>query len=300
MTVAPAHTPTSRAAQARPSPTALAVGLAVLAATAAWAFWPTLAGLVHLWNTDDGYSHGWLVPAFSVWLLWRRRDRAPAHWSPRPLLGLALVALALAGRTVAAMRYNEWPEHVAVIPFLLGVSLAVGGWPLLRYTAPAILFLIFCVRLPYRVEVALGAPLQNMATIASAYALQTLGLPAFAEGNTILIRDFRLEVVQACSGLKMLVTFVAFAAAVCLAVDKPLADKLVILASAGPIAVLVNVIRITATGVMHLNVSGEAAAHFFHDLAGWVMMPMALAFLGLELWILDRLIVEPPTRAAAR
>lgn len=278
----------------------LIVGVIGLAAITGWAFYPTLASLVHLWNTDDGYSHGWLVPGFSLWLLWHRRDRAPADWRPMPIVGLLLVGLALAGRSVAAMRFNEWPEHVSLIPYLLGWTLALGGWPLLRYAGPSILFLIFAVRLPYRVEVSLGAPLQQLATIVSTFALQTGGLPAIAEGNVIAIRDFRLEVIQACSGLKMLVTFAAFASAVCLAIDRPVVDKLVILASAGPIAILVNVIRITATGVMHLHVSSEAASHFFHDLAGWVMMPMALAFLGLELWILNRLIVELPQRAAAR
>ncbi|MBX7106079.1 MAG: exosortase/archaeosortase family protein [Gemmataceae bacterium] len=295
-----AHTHARPRAQARPGFVALVIGLTGLAATSAWAFWPTLTGLVHLWNTDDGYSHGWLVPAFSIWLIWHRRADAPADWSPRPLLGLLVVALALAGRSVAAMRFNEWPEHVAIIPYLLGLALAFGGWPLLRFCGPAILFLVFAVRLPYRIEVSLGAPMQNLATVVSTFVLQTGGLPAIAEGNVIAIRDHRLEVVQACSGLKMLVTFVAFASAVCLAIDKPISDKLVILASAGPIAILVNVIRITATGVMYLYVSSESASHFFHDLAGWIMMPLALALLGIELWVLKHLIVELPQRAAAR
>jgi exosortase len=286
--------------QGRPAAATLVAALAGLAALTAWAYWPTFTQLVHLWNTDDGYSHGYLVPAFAVWLLWLRRDRAPMTWQPRPVLGLTLIALALTLRTVAALRFNLWPEHISLIPYLLGIAMAFGGWPLVRYTAAAIAFLAFMVRLPYRVEVSLGAPLQQLATIVSTFILQTIGLPAIAEGNTIHIREAQLEVVQACSGLKMLMTFLAFSTAACLVVRKPLGDKLVILASAAPIAIAVNVIRIVTTGILHLNISSEAAFRFLHDMAGWFMMPLALAFLGAELWILKHLIVELPARAPVR
>jgi exosortase len=154
--------------------------------------------------------------------------------------------------------------------------------------------------MPYRVEILLGFPLQRLATEASTYVLQTLGQPAVAEGNTILIRDFKLGIVEACSGLRMLVTFVTFSTAVCLVVKKPFSDKLLILLSAIPIALATNVIRIVVTGLMYLHVSGETAHVFFHDLAGWFMMPLALAFLWAELWVLRRLFVDLPARTAVR
>jgi exosortase/archaeosortase family protein len=98
----------------------------------------------------------------------------------------------------------------------------------------------------------------------------------------------------------MLVTFITFSTAVCLVVQKPLSDKLLILFSAIPIALIVNVIRITATGVIFLNSTSHAASVFFHDLAGWFMMPMALGFLCLELWLLRRLFIEPTARPLVR
>lgn len=274
--------------------------LIAIAALTGWAFWPTFTGLVHLWNTDDGYSHGYLVPAFSAYLLWTRREQLPATLVPRPVLGLCIIALAWILRIVAGLRFNEWPEAVALIPYLIGIALAFGGWPLCKAVLPAICFLIFMIRLPYRLEVALGAPLQELATIVSTFILQTFGQPALAEGNTILLRDLKLEVVQACSGLKMLFTFFAFSTAVCLIVKKPIGDRLLILASAIPIAIFVNVMRITGTGLAFQWFSGEAVQHWSHDLAGWLMMPLALALLGVELWILKHVIVELPTRAAAR
>src|SRR5262249_46348892 len=131
------------------------------------------------------------------------------------------------------------------------------------------------------------------ATICSTFVLQTLGQPALAEGNTILMRDARLNIVEACSGLRMLVSFFTFSTAACLLVKKPLADRLCILFSAIPIALAVNIIRIVSTGYLQLHVSSETAFHISHDLAGWVMMPLALAFLWVELWILKRLVIEP-------
>jgi len=277
-----------------------ALGLAALTVLTGWAFWPTFTTLVHLWNTDDGCSHGYLVPAFSAYLLWSRRDRFPKSWSPRPVLGLCVIAASWALRIVAGIRFNEWPEAVALIPFLVGITLAFGGWPLGKWMLPAFGFLVFMIRLPYRFEVALGTPLQDLATMVSTFILQTLGQPALAEGHTIHLRDMKLEVVQACSGLKMLFTFVAFSSAVCLIVKKPLSDRLVILASAIPIAIFVNVLRITGTGLAFQWVSGDVVHQWSHDLAGWLMMPLALAFLGVELWVLKHLIVDLPTRAAAR
>ena len=156
------------------------------------------------------------------------------------------------------------------------------------------------IPMPYRTTIWLGFPLQQLATTVSTYMLQTLGQPAITEGNTILIRDFQLSIVKACSGLSMLVTFFTFSTAVCLVVKKPVSDKLIILLSAIPIALVANVIRIVITGVMFLHVSEESVQTVFHDAAGWIMMPLALAFLGAELWVLKRLFVDVKQRPVFR
>ncbi|HEY1376979.1 MAG TPA: exosortase/archaeosortase family protein [Gemmataceae bacterium] len=279
---------------------AAAWAVVAVAAVTAYAFWPTLAQLANEWFHNPQYSHGVLVPAFSAALLWKRRDRFPARAVPAPVAGLALMAFAAAVRLYGAAEYSPWPEQVSLLPWLLGLVLAFGGWPVLRWSAPAVLFLFFMIPMPYTITIWLGFPLQQLATTCSTYVLQTLGQPAIAEGNTILIRDFQLSIVKACSGLSMLVTFFTFSTAVCLLVTKPFSDKLLILLSAIPIALAANIIRIVVTGLMFLHVSNQAASAVFHDLAGWVMMPLALAFLGAELWVLKRLFVDPPTRPSFR
>jgi exosortase len=273
---------------------------AILGAASLYCFWPTLDDLAGKWLRDPQYSHGLLVPLFSLYLLWTARDRFPADVRRAPLLGGLVLTAAAVCRFVGGLIYFEWLEAFALVPFIAGLVLTFGGGRVLRWSMPAVLFLLYMIPLPYRLQITLGEPLQRLATLASTYVLQTFGQPALAEGNTILIRDFRLGIVEACSGLRMLVTFFTFSTAVCLVVRKPFTDKLCILLSAIPIALLVNVTRIVVTGVMYLHVSSHTATVFFHDLAGWFMMPMALLMLWAELWVLRRLIVELPTRPAVR
>jgi len=275
------------------------VALLVAAATA-FAFWPTLAALYSKWVNDPQYSHGLLVVPFAVGLLWAKRDRFPAEVRPAPFIGLILLVLAVAGRVLGGVIYFAWLEAFSLLPFLAALTLIFGGFGAFRWALPAIAFLVFMIPMPYSVEIQLGAPLQTIATIASTYVLQTLGQPALAEGNTILIKDFKLGIVEACSGLRMLVTFITFSTAVCMVVRKPVSDKLLILLSAIPIALMVNITRIVLTGLMYLYVDGHTAHVFFHDLAGWFMMPMALALLWVELWMLRHLFTEMPPRVAIR
>ena len=137
-------------------------------------------------------------------------------------------------------------------------------------------------------------PLQRVATIASTYALQTFGFIAIAEGNTIRMGDVRLDVVEACSGLSMLLIFFALSTAVAIVIRRPWYEKATIFLSAIPIALVVNIIRITVTGVLHKTVSHEMADRVFHDLAGWLMMPLALAFVWLEMRLFAWLVKDPP------
>jgi exosortase len=268
--------------------------LAVLALCLLWAFWPTLAAMVDRWSHDPQYSHGFLVPVFAAVVLWHRRDLMPArtvtNWWGLAVLG-AGAALHLAGGVFGV----EALDALALLPSVAGLCLLLGGWGALRWAWPAIAFLGFMLPLPFRAEVALAHPLRRLATVCSTYCLQTLGYPALAEGNIIYIDEVKLGVVEACSGLGMLMTFFALSTAVALMLERRLADKLVIVASAVVIAVIANVTRITATGAVHCT-WGPGAGQFLHDWAGWLMMPLALGLLWLELQFLDRLFV---TAAAA-
>jgi exosortase len=153
------------------------------------------------------------------------------------------------------------------------------------------------IPLPYRFQTALGGTLQRAATQASTYVLQTAGIPAVAEGNVILLSEIRVGVVEACSGLTMLVTFFALATALAILVPRSWLEKAIIIASAIPIAILANVVRIAVTGALYEANQDELAQSMFHTLAGWLMMPLGLLLLLAELAVLGRLIA--PVGAAA-
>jgi exosortase len=129
--------------------------------------------------------------------------------------------------------------------------------------------------------------------------MQTFGIEVYHDGNVIHLEQMDMNVVDACSGLRMLTIFLALSVAIAMIVTtRPWWERLIIVVSAVPVALLVNVIRITITGMLYnLNVRQEIAQHFFHDFAGWIMMPMALGFLYLELSILSRVMIEtePPS-----
>lgn len=186
----------------------------------------------------------------------------------------------------------EWFDLLSILPFVAGVFLLAGGWHAIRWTWPAIAFLTFMLPLPYSLEVALRDPLRKIGTKVSTYVMQTIGLPAIAEGNVIVVGDARIGVTEACSGMSMLMVFFAFSTAMALFIrERPIWEKLLVVASAVPIAIIANVTRITVTGILYATGFAEIADAFFHDFAGWMMIPLAFAILSIELMLASRIVV---------
>lgn len=262
-----------------------------LLAALIWGYWSTLSVMAEKWQHDPQYSHGWLVPVFAGYLLWMRREQFPATALKTSVWGLLLLIAAQGVRLVGAYLYFEWFDFLSLVPALAGLVLLCFGWPVLRWALPAVLFMAFMIPLPYTIETAMREPLRKIGTIASTYVMQTVGLPAFREANVIVVDETRIGVVEACSGLRMLMIFFALATAVAMLSKKALWEKLVIVVSAVPIAIIANVTRITVTGILHQTVGHHIADLVFHDLAGWLMMPFGLLMLWGELWLLGRLFI---------
>ncbi len=270
----------------------LITSLAVLAVGLLWAFWPILAAMAQRWSNDPRYAHGYLVPMFSLAMLWMRRSQMPGEELRSSSRGLAFIALGAVILLVGGYFRQGSIEGLALLPYLAGVAMVLGGWPALRWSWPAIMFLFFMIPLPWWIENALGPPLQWLATLASTFALQTLGFMAFAEGNVIQLNDAKIGVVEACSGLSMLITFIALSVGMALVVKRPVLDRIVLVLSAIPVALLANIARITLTGVLHETIGGQVADTFYHDLAGWVMIPFALVLYWCEIWVFSHILVE--------
>lgn len=285
-------TESSTATAASPTPpwTVPLVTIALLAGLLLWSYWPGLLVAAATWSTPQ-YSHGWLVPLFAAAVVaWRRMPltlvTAAEQWA-----GMAVLAGSLAVRLAAAWYRIVTIDMYMLVPSLLGVAIMAGGMQLFRWAGPAVAFLIFMYPLPDEATRYLLGPLQTLATIASTYLLQTLGCEAFREGNQIVLGDSRLGVVDACSGLRMLTIFVALAVGWVLIDRVRWWERLVIVASAVPIALAVNVARITATGMM-MTVDEQFAEQLFHDWAGYVMMPLAMALLVIVRWLLAAVVIE--------
>jgi exosortase len=270
-------------------PASFVLVLGTLTACLTWSCWPTLCELANIWQRDPKYTHGYLVPLFAAVLLWMRRHRLSGvrlQWS---WWGVLVIAGGTTLSVSGGYFFVDACSAAGLVVTIAGLVVLAGGWPLFRWAWPACAFLLFMLPLPYRLEVALAQPLQRLATRASTYALQTIGIPALAEGNVIVLPDARIGVVEACSGLSMMMLFFALSTAVVLVVRRAWWEKLVILLSAVPIAIIANVVRISATCVLHETVGSAVADAVYHELAGWLMMPLALGLLLLELHLMSRL-----------
>jgi len=275
---------------------AAGLGLALL-----WSYWPVLGDMASRWANDPKYSHGYLVPVFALWLLWKRLRQAGAQADEKNTdgawWGLALVVAGIGLHLAGAYVFVDWLSEVSFLIALAGLFLSMGGWRLLRIAAPSVAFLAFMLPLPFQVEAALGTPLQRLAAQASAYVLELLGFCASTQGNIIVLNSRNLEVVEACSGLGMVVTFFALAVGAAIVLKRPWLDRAVIVASAVPVSLIANVVRISATGVLSETVGGPITYFVYHTLAGYLMMTFAALLIWIELWVLSRLLVPAPEDA---
>jgi exosortase len=270
-----------------------AIAVAVVAAALLWSYADQLRRLWENWREDPNYSHGYLVIPVAAAIFWRRGGR-PGGTATRPWQWGWLVL----GASLAARGYfHEYGHHSAeaatLLPVLGGLVLALGGWGLWRRAWPAIAYLIFMVPLPGAVNALLAQPLQSLATDLSAKLLQLSGAWVITEGNVIFVgaQKLPLNVAEACSGLSMLLCLLATVTATVLLVPMSVWTRAVLMISAVPIALVSNVLRVAATAWC-VQRFGESGHRIGHDLSGWLMMPLAMLLVGLELAVLTRLVTE--------
>lgn len=257
----------------------------------AWSYGSTLYEMSDRWLADPQYSHGWLVPIFSVYLLFARRGLLNVETFQPRFWGLGIVGLALAIRSIAVVIYQPWLDSISLLVCLAGLFATVGGKAGLVWSWPSIVMLGFMIPLPFRFQFVLGTFLQTIATKSSTYLLQTLGVPAIAEGQIILLSQTKINIVDACNGLSMLLTFFALATGFVILLERKWWYGVILIAAAAPIAVAANVIRITATGMLYESQQDRLAHIVFHDLAGWLMMPLGVTMLAAIVWYLDRILI---------
>jgi exosortase len=268
-------------------------GFLVLAALL-WSYWPTWSDLMRVWLGSDEYSSGLLVPPLAAYVLWsRRREIAAVELRPALWAGLAVFVFAQVMRGEGLYRMYLSAERLSLILSLAALVLLAMGWKHLGRLASVLVFLCLMLPWPHRIQTAVTLPLQSWSTSSAVFCLELAGYEVRQDGNVIHIGDASVAVAEACNGLRMITAFFVISGLVVLLVKRSWWEKLVILVSSLPIALLCNTLRLAITAVLFTVVKGEVWEKRFHDWGGYAMMPLALAIVVGELWLLAQLTTPP-------
>jgi exosortase len=285
---------------ARAAPTQMAaygVGGAAVLAALMWSYWPTLTDLHRVWMRSDEYSAGLLVPFLALYVLWvRRGDFSSVSVKPAVFWGIVAFLLAQAVRGAGLYFLYGSGMRISLVLTVVALVLLILGWHVLRRAWPILLFLCLMLPWPNRVQAAVALPLQRWATSSAVFCLELTGNEVVQDGNVIHIGGESVAVAEACNGLRMVTAFFVISGLVALLVRRAWWEKLIVLVSSFPIALLCNTVRLWMTSIAFTRLDGETWKQMFHDYGGFAMMPLALAMVVGELWLLTQL-TTPPTEA---
>jgi len=246
-------------------------------------YWSILQNLVWQWWNDANYSHGFLVPLFSGYLIWRQRDTLRAlppsgSWMGFPVLLAGIGALALGD--IGAEHFLTRSSLILIVAGLIIFHL---GTAIFRVVAFPIFFLFFMVPLPAILFNAVAFPLQGLAAQNAAWTLRLLGVPVFLDGNVIYLSHISLGVTEACSGIRSLISLLALGTAWAYLSLNGFWACVVLIASVVPITVVTNAGRVVVTGLIGQWFGVGYSQGFFHTFSGWLIFLFAFAcFLGVH------------------
>jgi len=271
----------------------LLAGLVVLAVLL-WSYWPTVLDLEGVWMGSDEYSSGMLVPFLAAYVIWsRRQEIASVRLRSAILWGTAAVLGTQAIRLAGLFFMYQSAERLSLVLAVAALVLLMMGWRYLWKLAGVLLFLCLMFPWPNSVQQSLAVPLQQWATGSAVFCLELAGWNVLRDGNVIHIGDTSVAVAEACNGLRMITAFFVISGLVVLLTRREWWAKGGILISSLPIALLCNTLRLAVTSVAFTMIKDEEWRQGFHDYGGYAMMPLALAMVVGELWVLTRLTTPP-------
>ncbi|MCM0083391.1 exosortase/archaeosortase family protein [Geomonas sp. Red32] len=234
------------------------------------------------WYEDANYSHGFLVPLVAGFFVWERRrllaTTVVEPWWP----GLILLIFAMLQLVVGRLGMELFTMRSSLVVALGGITLFFFGRRLFRLMLLPLAYLLFMVPLPYLVYDAIAFPLKLFVTRVSIAFLQMAGVVVLREGNVIQLPLTTLEVADACSGIRSLISLLALAVACACFLKLPAGRRVALVVAAVPIAIFANALRVIGTGLLAQYWGARAAEGFFHEFAGLVVF-MAAAFLLVAL-----------------
>jgi len=259
-----------------------------------WQFEKLIAG----WRIDPNWSHGFLIPLFSLYLIYTRWDQLVAARRRVCLWGLPIILLSLLVLVFAFFRLGTyWFCQLSMIPLLLGIVLYLSGPSVLKITWVPIVFLLLAIPIPDILYQKIAYPLQELAAHSTTVLLRLCNVTIDVSASSLSItsisgRVHPLQVVEACSGVRSLMAFVALSVAMAYIDDRPVWQRLVLIFSSLPITMLCNILRVTATATMFVIDKPELGQDFMHTFMGMALLPPALLMLlGLS-WMMNHLFIE--------
>jgi exosortase len=262
-------------------------------------FFEAVNDVVGKWD-DPSWSHGFLIPLFSLYFLNQHKE-AILSLKPRTnYLGLFLLVCCLIFYPLNIFQFMvAYFEPLTVVAAIGACVLFFGGWKLVRYTWLPVVYLIFAIPLPTRILTALTIPLRKLAAVMAAMILDLIkGVEATAEGAMIEVINNgeplvpSLSVADACSGMRLLMAFVALGVAMAYLHYRPAWQRFVLLGSTIPIAVICNIVRVTITGLIFIKWDPMYATGIYHDMLGLLMLPLAFGLYGGIAWFMENLLVD--------
>jgi exosortase len=248
----------------------LAVGL-ILASGVVWLYYAVLSSLVRQWASDDNYSHGFFVLPLAAYFVWERRHSLYAAPSRPSWIGAVLVAASLAIFAAGLLGAELFLARISLIGVLAGIVLFVWGRDHFRVLLFPLAFLLLMVPLPAILFNQIALPLQLFASSVGEGAIRLAGVPVLRDGNVLQLPATTLEVVEACSGIRSLVSLLMVAIVLGYFAEQRTSGRIIIALSALPIAIVTNAARVAGTGLASHFIGPWAARGFFHTFSGWLM-----------------------------
>jgi exosortase len=263
--------------------------VALIVASIAVTYGPVLTKLVRQWLDDENASHGLIVVPLAVYLAWRARH----HWrraEPRPVsAGLAAVAVSLLIYVAGILGAELYLSRISIVGVLAGATIFVWGWNHLRLIAFPLTLVALAVPLPAILLNQITFPLQLVASRLGEGVIAVAGVPVLREGNLLILADTALEVAEACSGIRSLVSLVTVAVVAAYFRGGSRAGGAALVMMSVPIAVIANAARVAGTGLAAHVWGPEVADGFFHTFSGWVVFIVAACLLVLSERVVARL-----------
>ncbi len=264
--------------------------LALIAALiAAVGFSGALLELVRRWSAQEEYSHGFLIPLVTAWLLWTRRDALLASIGRPAWTGAVLILLAMVMHIIGQLSAIFILSQMAFIVALLGITLAAGGFSLLRVAFVPIIFLIFAIPLPYFIDANLSFQLQLISSQLGVFFIRLFQIPVYLDGNVIDLGTYKLQVVDACSGLRYLFPLLSLSFLAAYLFHAPIWQRGLVLFSSIPITIVMNGFRIGMVGVTVDRWGPRMADGVLHFFEGWIIFVASAFLLTLEVLLLSRM-----------